>query len=158
MNLIYATEPLSDRNINSVFLVGPTPRSNDVKSWRPKAIEELKKVDFKGNVYIPESRSGEWKHSYLDQVEWEHNSLDCCAKSGAILAWVPRELKNMPAFTTNVEFGMYVFNDNLFYGRPNWSVKNNYLDYTYEKIRSRKPKTNIRDLVLEVTEYLDERS
>jgi hypothetical protein len=158
MKLIYATEPLDKNCDNPVFLVGPTPRSAEIKSWRPKAVEEFEKIGFKGSIYIPECRSGEWKHSYLDQVEWEHNSLDHCAYNGAIFAWVPRELKNMPAFTTNVEFGMYVFNDNLFYGRPNWSVKNNYLDYTYERIRYRKPKTNIKDLVLEVAKYLDERS
>lgn len=42
MEVIYAREELADSLPNSLFLVGPTPRSELVASWRP---EELRLMD-----------------------------------------------------------------------------------------------------------------
>ena len=38
----------------SIFLAGPTPRSKEVKSWRPEAIRLLKEKGFDGVVFVPE--------------------------------------------------------------------------------------------------------
>jgi hypothetical protein len=158
MEIVYALEPVKDIQSEPgypVFLVGPTPRSRVVKSWRPEALKIMKDSYFNGSIYIPEDRSGKYSHDYNHQVEWEHEALEHCRKHGAIMAWVPRNLQNMPAFTTNVEFGMYVKEENFFYGRPNNSEKNRYLDWAYEKFRKENPSDTLEALIEEVSLYFD---
>lgn len=146
--------PIKEEPDIPIFLVGPTPRSSGVPSWRPNALKLLRKAGFGGSIYIPEDQSGEWKHSYMDQVEWEHEALEHCRENGAILAWVPRHLETMPSFTTNVEFGLYVKEDSFFYGRPNDAPKNRYLDWAYKKFRGEEPSNNLSDLIKRVKEYV----
>lgn len=148
MKIIYTFE--NDKvEGESLFLAGPTPRSADVQSWRPKTIELLEnKFKFDGTVYCPEYREGhcdiEGKGKFNDQIDWEHNALDTC---DAILMWVPRKLETMPALTTNIEFGFYVKSGRLFYGRPPESVKNHYLDYCYMKFTGRKFESTLEGLI-----------
>jgi hypothetical protein len=121
MHLIYARE-----NPTSIFLAGPTPRDIETKSWRGEAFKWLAEIGYDGAVIIPEERSGECKEwDYDDQVFWEWKSLQIAT---CILFWVPRELTTMPAFTTNVEFGMWVKSGKVVYGRPSTAPKINYLD------------------------------
>lgn len=128
LTVVYAGEE-TPQNINkSIFLVGPTPRSKEVRSWRPKMIAELQSHGYDGFVFSPEPRDGVWLTDYDGQVEWEKKHLKL---ADLIIAWVPRDLVTMPAFTTNVEFGMYVGSGKLIYGRPNHSPKNRYLDWVY---------------------------
>ena len=157
MNIVYALEkvlPIQKEPDFPIFLVGPTPRSNDVPSWRPEALKILEEAKFKGSIYVPEDKTGKYKHSYVDQVEWEHEALDHCNIYGAILAWVPRDLETMPAFTTNVEFGIYVKSQSFFYGRPDGAPKNRYLDWMYKKFHKEDPCNNLHDLVQKINEYL----
>jgi hypothetical protein len=156
MEVVYALEPvksLEDEPGVPVFLVGPTPRRRDVPSWRPEALEIFKKHRFDGSIYVPEDRSGEYRHDYIHQVEWEHKALEHCQRHGAIMAWVPRDLQDMPAFTTNVEFGFYVRERCFFYGRPNKSEKNTYLDWMYIKMHGEGPCNNLEDLVAKVERF-----
>ena len=146
-------------------MAGPTPRSKDVPSWRPEAIELLQKLGFGGVIYVPEyigcdaqkAQEDAGKDWYAKQVEWEHKGLN---RANAILMWVPRELKDMPAMTTNTEFGLYVCeNDDmsesrLFYGRPDLAPKCEYMDYCYKKFTGRKPKSTLYDLVVECLEAI----
>ena len=85
--------------------------------------------------------------NYDFQVNWENDALDM---SMAILAWIPRDMKTMPALTSNVEFGLYVKTGKLFYGRPHNAPKTRYLDHIYRKYVGREPKETLRDLVGEV--------
>src|SRR5208282_4945660 len=104
MELVYALEDLPKSITKSIFLAGPTPRSEDGNPWRQEAIKLLEEADFDGVVYVPEPRSGKWHKEYGKQVEWEElclNQADC------IVFWVPRDLKTMPAFTTNIEWGRW---------------------------------------------------
>lgn len=104
---------------------------------------------FDGIVFYPEYREGasdKFESAYADQIAWEHTALDLCR---VILMWVPRELKDMPAYTTNVEFGLYVRNEKLYYGCPDSAPKNVYLDYCYRKFVRRNPFNNLSDLVKE---------
>lgn len=142
MKLIYAMEPIPNDN-PMVFLVGPTPRSPEVPSWRPDFIEALDKAGYNGTVIIPEDRDGP-RSSYDGQVEWEQEGLDKCS---AILAWVPRQLKTMPAFTTNIEIGLHLKSGKLFYGRPDWAAKKGYLDYSYKKYVGRVAATTMEELI-----------
>src|SRR5262249_12812776 len=101
MKIVYVGEP-PEVTPPSIFLAGPTPRSPDVLSWRPEALDILKELAFPETVLIPERRDGWSKVSYLDQVEWEYVGLEGCS---VVAFWVPRHLPTLPGFTTNVEFG-----------------------------------------------------
>ena len=107
MKIIYAGEEI-DRKLGcytcfpSVFLAGPTPRSSEVKSWRPEAIEEFRSAGYDGKIIIPEPRDGSTWPDYDDNFEWEIEGL---TRSHIIMFWIPRCMKTMPALTTNVEFG-----------------------------------------------------
>src|SRR5574343_550291 len=120
MKVVYAREPIE----SSIFLVGPTPRSPEVQSWRPEALALLEKHEYDGTVYVPEDRHGARQFDYDDQVQWEWTALN---KATVILCWVPRDLKTMPAMTTNVEFGFYVASGKLLFGAPPEAQKVGYL-------------------------------
>ena len=138
----------------SIFLAGPTPRdsftlSNDLErakldalSWRPEAIEIFKKFNFQGQVFVPEHGDYNSQFEYYNQVEWEWEHLHGAT---VIMFWVPREIKRMPAFTTNVEFGYYVSKrpDRCVYGRPEGAAKISYLDWLYGKESDKKIETTL---------------
>ena len=120
LRVVYALQPLRQ----SIFLAGPTPRSEDVPSWRPEAIRQLKEMGFDGDVYVPESADWKSHTSYDAQVHWEWEALK---QSSVIVFWVPREIETMPAFTTNVEFGDWVKSGKVILGAPVDAPKMNYL-------------------------------
>jgi hypothetical protein len=125
MKIVYALQDLVDSN-HSIFLAGPTPRNKDVKSWRSDALKILLEAGYNGVVYIPEPESGVWSDNYNHQIEWEWEALN---KAVCVLFWVPREIKTMPAFTTNVEFGMFYDSGKIVLGYPIGAPKMKYLDY-----------------------------
>jgi hypothetical protein len=84
------------------------------------------------------------KFSYLDQVEWEY---ECLELSDLIVFWVPRDLKKLPGFTTNVEFGRYIASGKVLYGRPYEAPKTRYLDRLYKKFTNKEPIDNLVDLL-----------
>ena len=95
-------------------------------SWRPDALRLLEEAGYDGVVFVPEDEGGAFRGSYLDQVTWERDAL---AASDCVLFWVPRELRTMPAFTTNVEFGLWVKTGRAVLGYPAKSPKNRYLGW-----------------------------
>ena len=114
----------------SIFLAGPTPRADDVPSWRPEAVEILKSKGFAGDVFIPEDKSAERYSDYDGQINWEWNGLDAATVQ---VYWVPRDLQTMPAFTTNVEFGLYAASGKCVLGYPKGAPKMRYLHALAEK-------------------------
>jgi len=128
---------LSDEILNSsifkVFLAGPTPRTIDITSWRIDALNIIN-INIKKDIiiYVPERINWKIKFEYIDQVEWE---LAAMKNADKIIFWIARELKYMPAFTTNVEFGMKIIEcpEKILYGRPDNAPNNKYLDYLYKK-------------------------
>jgi hypothetical protein len=117
--LIYAGQPLPPRSTASVFLAGPTPRSADVPSWRPAAIREIA-AQRQGQattlaVFIPEPMDRQRWAYYDNQMVWE---TDARAAASAILFWIPRDLRTLPGFTTNVEFGLDVTTGRAVLGCP----------------------------------------
>lgn len=138
MKVFYSDKPLELLfSEHSIFLAGPTPRSTSVPSWRPDALKILESLNYQGQVIVPEHgmceqrfAAEEFEQLYLRQVEWENYGLMNCMK---IAFWVPRKIDTMPAFTTNVEFGLYVASSRIVYGRPVDSEKNRYLDWLFKK-------------------------
>lgn len=120
MKVVHALQPLS----TSIFLAGPTPRSNDVLSWRPEALTKLRSLGFKGKVFVPESPTWEQHDSYDEQVAWE---LEALKQASIIVFWIPREIETMPAFTTNVEFGFWAQSGKVMLGAPTNAPKMKYL-------------------------------
>lgn len=132
------------KNKKSIFLAGPTPRNKNVISWRREACNLLLKNGFDGVVYVPEFSDNSEKEDYTDQAMWEREAL---ISSSVILFWIPRDLKDLPAFTTNVEFGYYIHTGKIIYGRPDNAPKTKYLDWLYELDYGCKPCNNLEDLI-----------
>jgi hypothetical protein len=129
MQIIYAHQPIP-KNIPSIFLAGPTPRDKDTKSWRPEAIEILKKLNFNGAVFIPEDEGYVCNGNHDNQIEWEWEGLRVAT---CIVFWIPRELQHMPAFTTNIEWGRWYESGKVVLGYPDNTPKMNYLKYCAQK-------------------------
>lgn len=128
----------------SIFLAGPTPRGAQENSWRKDACYQLEELGFDGVVYVPEYSSWKPKEDYVNQAMWERNAL---TEATIILFWIPRKLPELPAFTTNVEFGYWLPSKKVIYGRPDNASKIKYLDWLYELDYQKKPFNNLKELV-----------
>lgn len=131
MNLIYAREPLAQLRTTSIFLAGPTPRSEEVQSWRPDAIRLLDSMSFAGDVLIPEPRGGKWTWSVYDQIDWEWEAL---TSASHIVFWVPRQMSTMPGLTTNIEWGVWASSGKVTLGYPPEAEHVRYMSYMAKKI------------------------
>lgn len=131
MRIVYAKEVPPQSFTKSIFLAGPTPRSADVASWRPDAIRLLREAYYDGVVFVPEARDAEWKSGYEDQIEWEEQ---CLHAADCILFWVPRNLANMPALTTNTEWGVWQNSGKVVLGAPSEAEKVRYQQYYANKL------------------------
>lgn len=125
MRIIHALEEIPSQSCDGIFLAGPTPRDESTPSWRPEALKILEELDYQGVVYVPESRNWQPHDDYTGQIEWEWAALD---KATNIAFWVPRSLPTMPAFTTNVEFGLHAKSGKAVLGYPPQAEKMRYLD------------------------------
>lgn len=123
MKVVYASEKFGKPKF-SVFLAGPTPRDVSVKSWRPEFIEALKSNGFKGSVFAPENRVIGSPYDFDIQIPWEVEGLNM---ADIVCFWIPRDLKTMPAFTTNIEFGEFMHSEKIVVGFPKDSPNNRYI-------------------------------
>ena len=134
MKVVYTGEALPSSLTKSIFLAGPTPRSKDVASWRPEALRILEEFGYNGVVFVPEWRGDKLFDDDEKAYEWEDqmlNAADC------ILFWVPRDMKTMPALTTNVEWGEWMRSGKVVFGAPpkDKERNNKYLRCKAEKYR-----------------------
>ena len=132
------------KGYKSIFLAGPTPRGENVESWRTSACKFLEENGFDGVVYVPEYSTWKPKADYVDQAQWERDAL---ANASVIAFWIPRTLPDMPAFTTNVEFGYWIHTGKVLYGRPNDAKKIKYLDWLYKTDTNNEPLRSLEDLL-----------
>lgn len=128
----------------SIFLAGPTPRGENVVSWRTEACKILEQLGFDGIVYVPEYSTWKPKEDYVDQAMWERVAL---TNATVILFWIPRKLPDMAAFTTNVEFGYWLHSGKVIYGRPNDASKIKYLDWLYRLDYDKIPYEDLQSLL-----------
>ena len=154
LNLVYAGEDLKPHD-SSIFLAGPTPRSDDVKSWRPEAIEVIKTFGIINTVYVPEARDGKAWPDYDDNFEWELSALE---RASNILFWVPRDMETMPALTTNVEYGYWMAEspEKCFLGYPTDCPdvrKNRYLAKLYKRKTEDDPCHTLEELVAKIIKF-----
>ena len=143
MQVIYYENDIPETVNRSIFLAGPTPRSSDVQSWRPEALNILEKSGYDGVVYVPERNSNkrpDFALGYEGMIEWEKKRLN---QADVILFWVPRNMKTLPGITTNFEAGMWLKSGKCVYGRPDGAPHTAYLDSMYEDITKKIPHTSL---------------
>lgn len=131
MQVVYVGQEFPKSFRKSLMLVGPTPRSPTVLSWRPEALRILEKIGYDGVVFVPEREDATWRHSYDDQIETEERMLhtaDC------IVCWVPRDMATMPALTTNDECGTWKYSGKVVFGAPDTAVSVRYQKYYAHKL------------------------
>lgn len=140
MRAVFALQPLR----KSIFLAGPTPRlpkqgQKAAPSWRPAALEHIAATGFDGDVFVPECQDWLQHKEYDAQIRWEWEAL---AQSTVVAFWIPREILQeqcgetslkMPAFTTNVEFGLYAQTGRAMLGYPPGAEKMSYMDAVARK-------------------------
>lgn len=140
----------------SVFLAGCSPRKGQTLEWRKEAIKWFDDFGFDGTLCVPEPEDGEPWADYLSVVEWEREYLEKC---DLILFWVPRNIETgILGLTTNAEFGYWMAKnpDKVFYGRPEGSDNNRYLDWMYEKYTNDPPTPLISNLVQNCLNFLSD--
>jgi len=144
MQVVYAQDKQPDQFSKSIFLAGPTPRSPNVQSWRPEALEILKSLNYDGVVFTPEFKEKR-PSEYINQIDWEQK---CRNMSDIVVFWIPRNLETLPAFTTNVEFGEDYKSGKIIYGRPNDAPNCRYLDTLYNQQYYTKPENTLYDTLV----------
>ncbi len=144
MQVIYARQDFSPAQGPSIFLAGPTPRKSTVTSWRPEALEFLKRFQFDGTVFIPEDEGGVFCGEYDHQIEWEEEGL---TRASCILFWFARSLPDMPGLVSNDEFGTWKYSGKIVVGIPDWAVKCSYQRY-YAKKLNIPFSTNLKETIL----------
>jgi hypothetical protein len=135
----------------SIFLAGPTPRTPEVASWRPEALRIIDQLGFTGSVLVPERHDWTTSFDYISQVEWE---FACLENATVIAFWIPRDLRTLPGFTTNVEFGRHVGRSKCIYGRPPDAPKNRYLDWLYTKLTGRDPGESLEAVMRDSVQHV----
>jgi 8-oxo-dGTP pyrophosphatase MutT (NUDIX family) len=131
MIVVYTGQEAPKSYSKSVFLAGPSLRpgqEKEMKSWRIEALAYLENLNFDGVVFCPEHKDNVFpdKFDYDQQINWEDQHLKM---ADVVVFWVPRDLKKLPAFTTNVEWGKYEDTGKVVLGYPKEAPKMDYLRY-----------------------------
>ncbi|UGQ09717.1 NUDIX hydrolase [Yinghuangia sp. ASG 101] len=126
VTVVYAGERPPESWDASVFLAGPTPRSADVASWRPAALDLVHGLWSGAGalvVFVPEPRDGSRWGDYEDQRLWE---LRWLRVADQVVFWVPRDLATLPGLTTNDEWGWLKDSGRAVFGSPEDAAKVRY--------------------------------
>lgn len=102
----------------SLFLAGPTPRSDEVASWRPEALAGIRRRwNQPGRlvVFVPEPRDGTRWPDYDANRAWELRWGD---RADVVLFWMARDMRTMPALTSATEWGLWHPSGRVVLGTP----------------------------------------
>ncbi|MGE0707116.1 MAG: nucleoside 2-deoxyribosyltransferase domain-containing protein [Planctomycetota bacterium] len=124
MQVVWSGESPPREYAASIFLAGPTPRSPEVASWRPRALELLAARGYSGVVFVPEHRERATPYELDAQMAWEE---DCLQRADAVVFWVPRAMQTLPALTTNVEWGAWCRSGKAVLGTPPEAERVDYI-------------------------------
>jgi hypothetical protein len=109
MKIIYSQQPIPNEINKSIFLAGPSLRpGQEGISWRIKALEILRVLEYDGVVFVPEFENGQFDEDFnwTNQVLWESRCLRC---ADTILFNINRDIdNNLLGLTTNTEFGQWM--------------------------------------------------
>jgi 8-oxo-dGTP pyrophosphatase MutT (NUDIX family) len=135
MEIVYTGKEAPETYSKSLFLAGPSLRPGQEKelvSWRIEALAYLENQGFDGVIFCPEHKDNIFPDNfdYDQQVGWEDKHLKM---ADLVVFWIPRKIKTMPAFTSNIEWGKYEDTGKVVYGHPEDAEKMNYLDYYADK-------------------------
>lgn len=133
--LVHAGEDPPDAFQASIFLAGPTPRTDEFESWRPGAIDLITLGWHGGDptaplaVFVPEPRDGRRWPDYDINRAWE---LCWGDRADVVLFWIPRR-PGMEGRTTNDEWGRWKDTGRAVLGTPPDALQVRYQrDYATE--------------------------
>jgi len=130
MTALFAPDYLEEYEGPSIFLAGPTIRvraSRDITRWRRQALNLFQMYKYEGNVFFPEQApGGKYDYDKERQYEWEDFHLNAAS---CILFWIPRELKLLPGFTTNIEWGKWHDSGKVVLGHPPDAPKMSWINF-----------------------------
>ena len=116
---------------SGIFLAGPSSRTAIYSTqWRYDAVQYLE-GKFSGVVFVPEPFLGD----YQEQIRWEDTMLH---NAQVVVFWVPRDLKDLPGFTTNIEFGQWMNHPSkkpIVLGYPKYTPKMRYLHFKADQYK-----------------------
>lgn len=113
---------------NAIFLAGPCPRKPEQSDWRDEFVEKIREKGFTGDIISPTNRKWDsFDENYYDkQTTWEQTMMKW---SSVVVFYIPRT-EESPAFTTNIEYGIWSCkSNNLIVGIPDGSMKNDYIKH-----------------------------
>lgn len=136
ITVIYAFEEPPKRYKQSMYLMGPTPSTPEIKSYRSEALMLLEAAGYDGVVFVPELRPGRNRtilssQEYFDLIEWQERCLNL---ADVILAWVPRNTETMLGLTTNEEWGKWKDSGKIVFGAPEDAHSIRYLRLYAKKL------------------------
>ena len=147
------------RDEKSIVLLGTVSfRYNwgDVK-WYKTALRILKRLKFKGTVYVPFERSGRLLLSYEEKVKW---LFDVCYRATAIVFWNNIEMTKYIACSDWLNFGKYCLSGEykVFYGRSENTSDKELLDLPYLNVYQQKGKIykHLKKLLKDAAVYASE--
>lgn len=95
--------------LNSIFLAGPTSRSQSLESnWRSEAVALLRTFGFDGYIYVPEPRGQENQSDFTEKKSvhiWESSRL---MSADFVVFWIPRNTSDLIGLNTNLELGIFL--------------------------------------------------
>lgn len=81
--------------------------------------------------FFPEQTpGGKYDYAKERQYEWEDFHLRVAS---CILFWIPRDLKMLPGFTTNIEWGKWCGSGKVILGHPPNAPKTSWIDFDAQR-------------------------